>query len=213
MKTFTVAAMALYATSALAAPGRGWRGGHWGQGKEDKTVTGLDQFPFDFTSTYSVVATPDQVVNGTTPTGGLPVSSNHSRTPQPASSHTDCFLQGAKGKYELGLNSDKNFICWYITLNGFRGNYQSPALTATHIHEAKKGASGTPRIAFSNPIGDEKEAISFGCQQGPFRVFNGTMQDPGFNFQVKQIEQNPSGFFADVHSSLAVPGAVRGQLA
>jgi hypothetical protein len=28
---------------------------------------------------------------------------------------------------------------------------------------------------------------------------------------VKRIEDNPSGFFADVHSSEAVPGAVRGQ--
>lgn len=30
--------------------------------------------PFEFTSSFSVKATPDQVVNGTTPTGGLPVS-------------------------------------------------------------------------------------------------------------------------------------------
>ena len=32
-------------------------------------------------------------------------------------------------------------------------------------------------------------------------------------FKVAQIEDNPSAFMADVHSSLAVPGAVRGQLA
>jgi hypothetical protein len=37
-------------------------------------------------------------------------------------------------------------------------------------------------------------------------------QDTGAGFRVSQIEDNPSGFFADVHSSLAVPGAVRGQL-
>lgn len=30
--------------------------------------------PIPFTSTYSIVATPDQVVNGTTFTGGQPVS-------------------------------------------------------------------------------------------------------------------------------------------
>lgn len=36
-------------------------------------------------------------------------------------------------------------------------------------------------------------------------------QDTGTGFKVSQIEENPSGFFADVHSSLAVPGAVRGQ--
>merc|ERR1711915_899552 len=36
--------------------------------------------------------------------------------------------------------------------------------------------------------------------------------DGPFEFTVKQIEDNPSAFFTDVHSSLAVPGAVRGQL-
>lgn len=47
---------------------------------------------------------------------------------------------------------------------------------------------------------------------GPFTtglVMNG--QDTGTGFRVSQIEDNPAGFFADVHSSLAVPGAVRGQ--
>lgn len=38
-------------------------------------------------------------------------------------------------------------------------------------------------------------------------------QDTGTGFKVAQIEDNPSAFMADVHSSLAVPGAVRGQLA
>lgn len=36
-------------------------------------------------------------------------------------------------------------------------------------------------------------------------------RDTGEGFKLSQIEANPSGFFADVHSSLAVPGAVRGQ--
>lgn len=48
---------------------------------------------------------------------------------------------------------------------------------------------------------------------GPFEtgvISNG--QDTAAGFKVKQIEDNPSAFFTDVHSSLAVPGAVRGQL-
>ena len=36
-------------------------------------------------------------------------------------------------------------------------------------------------------------------------------QDTGTGFKLSQIEANPSDFMADVHSSLAVPGAVRGQ--
>merc|ERR1712070_972068 len=52
--------------------------------------------PFEFTSTYSVVATPDQVVNSDNEfTGGL---------------------EGAKGFYEYGINSKEDYICWNIVL-------------------------------------------------------------------------------------------------
>lgn len=149
--------------------------------------------PFHFTSTYKVLATPDQVVNGTTPTGGL---------------------AGASGIYAFGINSIENTICYNITLFNFKGEYQSPAKTATHIHEAAKGKSGSPRLAFPNPAGEGDVRQSIGCLTGPFTtgvVANGV--DTGAAFHVSQIEKNPAGFFCDVHSSLAVPGAVRGQLA
>lgn len=71
-------------------------------------------------------------------------------------------------------------------------------------------------MAFPNPVGDESYANSIGCITGPFRTglnTTGTTTDTGASFNVKQIEDNPSGFNADVHSSLAVPGAVRGQFA
>lgn len=151
---------------------------------------------FQFSSTRVVKATPEQVVNGTTPTGGLP---------------------GASGTYNFGINSQTDTICYNITLYGFRGEYQSPAATATHIHEAARGASGPPRIAFPNPqplAGNKDVRNSVGCITGPFKtgvLANGV--DTGNGFKVAAIEKNPAGFFADVHSSLAVPGAVRGQLA
>ncbi|KAL1311892.1 hypothetical protein AAFC00_001964 [Neodothiora populina] len=149
--------------------------------------------PFVFTSSYHVSATPDQVVNGTTPTGGL---------------------KGASGTFDFGINSFTNTICYNITLYGFEGNYQSPALTATHIHQSAKGASGPPRIAFPNPSGTGHVRNSIGCIVGPFKtgvMVNGA--DSGDGFHVSQIEAAPQNFNADVHSSLAVPGAVRGQLA
>ena len=102
---------------------------------------------FDFTSTYHIVATPDQVVNGTTPTGGL---------------------SGVTGYYDFGINSDLDLICWYIKLVGFRGEYQSPAKTATHVHQGARGASGPPRLAFPNPSGDGHERYSVGCMTGMF---------------------------------------------
>jgi len=157
--------------------------------------TGKD--PFDFTSTFDVLATPDQVVdNNNISTGGL---------------------KGAKGLYRFGLNSRENVICYNITLYNFQGEYQSPALTATHIHQAEKGKAGPPRIAFPNPqpVGtDGKVRRSVGCLAGPFRTaVPAAGPDSGAGFQVKQIEEDPKGYFADVHSSLAVAGAVRGQFA
>jgi len=145
-----------------------------------------------FTSTYVVIATPDQVVDSENQfTGGL---------------------EGAKGIYKFGINSKDDTICYKITLFGFEGEYESPANTATHIHEGDKGMTGPPRIAFPNPKGD-KIRTSKGCLKGPFEtgvIRDG--QDTGAGFTLKQIEDSPESFNADVHSSKAVPGAVRGQL-
>ncbi|CAM1503702.1 Fc.00g012930.m01.CDS01 [Cosmosporella sp. VM-42] len=152
-----------------------------------------ESVPFTFTSTFKVTATPDQVVNPNNEfTGGL---------------------EGAKGIFQYGLNSKEDVICYNITITGFRGEFSSLASTATHIHEAAKGKSGPPRIAFPNPEGDEKRRNTIGCLKGPFKtgvIVEG--KDTGTGFKVKQIEDNPAVFFTDVHSSLAVPGAVRGQL-
>lgn len=151
---------------------------------------------FTFTSTHFVHAVPEQVVNGTTPTGGL---------------------AGASGLFNFGINSHANLICYNITLHNFQGEFFSPADTATHIHEAAAGTSGPPRISFPNPkrINDDPAVLnSAGCLTGPFitgLVMEG--KDTGEGFHISQIEQNPAAFFADTHSSLALPGAVRGQLA
>lgn len=151
---------------------------------------------FTFTSMHAIEATPDQVVNETTPTGGL---------------------AGATGTFHFGINSQANMICYNITLNNFQGEFESPADTATHIHEAARGASGPPRIAFPNPQPVDEAGVvrnSAGCLTGPFTT--GVVmeeKDTGEGFHVSAIEANPAAFMADTHSSLALPGAVRGQLA
>lgn len=235
MKFVTVlSAMTVLVSSTFAAPGRFWcpRGGwdsvdfdrfDWSQVDFDRVD--WSQVPYNrvnwnrinwsgrgfaqwrsatplFSSTYSVLATPDQVVNGTgtatTPTGGLP---------------------GARGVFVYGIMSSTNTICYNIAITGFQGTYQSLARTATHIHEAAVGAAGPPRITLPNPVLIDttqplSKRISVGCVRGPFTtgvLANGV--DTGYGFQVRQIERNPSGFFTDIHSSLAVPGAVRGQIA
>ncbi|KAM0819670.1 hypothetical protein AB5N19_05486 [Seiridium cardinale] len=155
-----------------------------------------------FTSTYSVKATPDQVVNGT---GAATVFTGG--------------LKGSKGTFDYGIIADSNTICYRIEIYGFRGNYLSPAKTATHIHQAAKGQNGPPRLAFPNPVAvdehkPEGKRVSVGCITGPFTTgLTAHGADTGAGFNVSQIEKDAKGFFTDVHSSLAVAGAFRGQLA
>ncbi|KAH7110296.1 hypothetical protein B0J11DRAFT_205853 [Dendryphion nanum] len=205
MKTSTISILACIAIGASAIPL------DLGNGKGHVTLQlsiDLDQNAlagakaagaadiFHFTSTHLVHAVPENVVNGTEPTGGL---------------------AGASGTFNFGINSHLNTICYNITLHNFQGDFESPATTATHIHEAAVGASGPPRIAFPNPQPlDAAGTIrgTAGCITGPFTT--GVLaeeKDTGEGFHVSQIEANPAAFMADVHSSLALPGAVRGQLA
>ncbi|KAL3418718.1 hypothetical protein PVAG01_10434 [Phlyctema vagabunda] len=148
-----------------------------------------------FTSIFNVTATPDQVVN----------ASSISTPGQP----------GAKGQFNYALNSQTNTICYDITLYGVTGDYRSPALTATHIHEAAVGRNGPPRIAFPNPVGDDTVRRSAGCLTGPFLTgikAADNVTDTGAGFTVAQIEANPGGFFTDSHTVLFPAGVVRGQL-
>lgn len=180
------------------APAGGWANVAYppGTGASASAPAACANGPFTFTSTYHILADPSQVVNGSNAfTGGL---------------------AGASGVYDLGVNSEHDYVCFSIALSGFRGEYQSPAKTATHMHQAARGKSGLPRLAFPNPVVvvDGGVRYSRGCLSAPYTtgvVINGT--DTGASFSAKQIEANPSMFFVDVHSSLAVPGAIRGQVA
>merc|ERR1712093_717820 len=148
----------------------------------------------EFTSRYHITAVGAEVRNGTV------------SVPGPAD---------AVGYYNYGINSKTERICWEITLLNVAGTYLSLARTATHIHEAARGASGPPRLAFPNPQGDDKKRVSTGCMTVPFTTgLNGPNgQDTGIGFKLAQIEANPAGFFTDAHTNLFPLGVVRGQLA
>ena len=150
--------------------------------------------PSSFTSAFTVMATPDQVINN----DGAAVPG------QP----------GATGTFTFRINSELEVICYDITLSGVSGDYQSPAKTATHIHQAAAGQPGPPRIAFPNPspVGDGPRTSS-GCLQGPFTtgiLANGV--DTGEGFTLAQIEANAAGFTGDSHTVDYAAGVVRGQL-
>jgi hypothetical protein len=145
---FSLAIAATMAATTMASPtwGKHWSekwGEKWGNDKDQSTSSShrsIDRLirtsplttilvskksPFDFTSTYKIEATPDQVVDANnTYTGGL---------------------KGAYGIYKFGINSKENVICYNITITGFQGEYQSPAISATHIHEAVTHRLPQPR--------------------------------------------------------------------
>ncbi|TVY76080.1 hypothetical protein LSUE1_G004707 [Lachnellula suecica] len=171
-------------------PPGGWKSVTYPPG----TGSDASSSPFIFTSTYNVVALGSEVRNGTTSAPGP---------------------KDAVGFFNFGINSVMDTICYNITLLNVAGDYRSPAATATHIHEAARGASGPPRLAFPNPIGDDTYRVSTGCLTGPFvtGLKGADGRDTGEGFEVKQIEENPKGFFTDSHTVLFSLGVVRGQLA
>ncbi|PWD52572.1 hypothetical protein C8046_14425 [Serinibacter arcticus] len=151
--------------------------------------------PDSFTSAFTVMATPGAVINN----DGVAVPGE----------------EGAMGEFTFRINSDLDIICYDITLTGVTGDYQSPARTATHIHEAAIGQPGPPRLAFPNPapVGDGPRTSS-GCMQGPFTtgVTSDAGADTGEGFTLAQIEANPAGFTGDSHTVDFPAGVVRGQL-
>ena len=125
----------LSATVAVAAP---TKGDHYKQdckkdweNKWENDNWEKDEKLFYFDAEYVVKATPDQVIS----TAGASV---------PGQPH-------ARGIFKYGINVAENTICYNITLSGVTGDYSSPAVTATHIHEAIKGKAGPPRLV-SSPI-------------------------------------------------------------
>lgn len=153
------------------------------------------EWPEEFTSAYTVMATPDEVID--------------------ADGEVAPGEEGATGDFMFWINSEEEVICYEITLEGVTGGYESPALTATHIHEAAAGEPGPPRLAFPNPepIGDEPRTSS-GCMAGPFMtgVEGDDGADTGEGFSLAEIEANPAGFTGDSHTEEFTAGVVRGQL-
>ncbi|MEJ5943804.1 CHRD domain-containing protein [Pseudokineococcus basanitobsidens] len=157
------------------------------------SATSVDE-PDSFTSAFTAELTPGAVVDADgEATGGDPDGS---------------------GTMELRINSDDEVVCYDITTQDVEPPYESPARTATHVHEAPQGRPGPPRLAFPNPEGEGSTRTSSGCLQGPFTtgIEGDDGEDTGASFSLAEIEADPAAFFGDTHTASAVPGAVRGQL-
>ncbi len=79
------------------------------------------------------------------------------------------------------------------------------------------GQVGPAVIAFPNPVGNNTFRQSSGCLTGPFttginETDNTVAKRQAAVFSLVEIEADPAGFYADVHTIFFVGGAVRGQL-
>lgn len=176
------------ATALVTATGVAW---HSSAAYADEEVPEPDSF----TSMFTAEATPD-----------TPVDPDGESVPGE---------EGASGTFNLMINSDEEIVCWEITLDGVTPPYESPARTATHIHESPVGVQGPPRLSFPDPEEDDDGMLrSHGCVQGPFTtgLDDDDDVDTGEGFTLSQIEDDPEQFYGDTHTEEYPMGAVRGQL-
>lgn len=77
---------------------------------------------------------------------------------------------GATALFEFTLDPDDEVICFDICANGVTPPYESPANTATHIHEGDPGEVGPPVVLFPDPQPRDPDAdgprTSSGCLPG-----------------------------------------------
>jgi CHRD domain len=95
------------------------------------------------------------------------------------------------GTVQVTLNTDKNEVCYDLTLTKVDG------ATAAHIREGTVGKAGPAKVIFNVPPGG---GSTTGCKTADAAV-------------VKDIMANPANYYLNVHSTAHPNGAVRGQLA
>lgn len=93
------------------------------------------------------------------------------------------------GTATIRVNPGRNQLCYSISVSGI-----APA-TAAHIHEAAVGVSGPVVVGLSAPTS--------GTSQGCVTITREL---------AKEIIQNPSDYYVNVHNAEFRGGAVRGQL-
>jgi hypothetical protein len=105
---------------------------------------------------------------------------------------------GASGTASIRLNQGQKRVCFTLIASGL-GN----SITGAHIHRGAAGAAGD--IVIPLPT-DRLGPLEHGA---PAR---GCVQDVAVAL-IKEIRQNPAGFYVNIHTEQFPGGAARGQLA
>ncbi len=95
------------------------------------------------------------------------------------------------GQATVTIDDERNAVCYDLTVT------LNPPANAAHIHRGAAGASGPVVVPFDAPSGGSAS----GCREDV---------DPAL---VREILDNPAGFYVNVHNPQFPAGALRGQLA
>jgi hypothetical protein len=105
----------------------------------------------------------------------------------------------ATGTAQVTLNQGLEEVCVEIQSSGYE---EGEVIVAGHIHAAPAGVNGD--IVVNLQVTSPNHSI---CVDGD--------DDPNFPFDaelIKDIRQNPSGYYVNLHSNLVPTGVIRGQL-
>jgi hypothetical protein len=100
------------------------------------------------------------------------------------------------GTADLRLNSGREEVCFELTWQNLDGDVQR-----AHIHEAAAGMNGPIVVSLFEGESFSRTGSASGCDLGD-----------ATRAVIKRIFKNPSGFYVNIHDSVRLGGAVRGQL-
>ncbi len=98
---------------------------------------------------------------------------------------------GAHGTFSYEIEGDE--LCWELSVTGL-----SSGAVAAHIHVGERNAPGPVVVPLTVEVGETSFATS-GCE----------MPDADL---LAAIEDDPSAYYVNVHTTMNPPGEIRGQL-
>ncbi len=101
----------------------------------------------------------------------------------------------ATGSALIRLNQGQKRVCFTLNVSGLAGS----SVTGAHIHRGAAGVNGVVVVGLDATTLAEGVAAK-GCVQNVAAAL------------IKEIRQNPQGFYVNVHTALHPGGAARGQL-
>jgi CHRD domain len=125
--------------------------------------------------------------------GGRPMSTDLSGAEEAPAGVGD---PNGTGTADLRLNSGEEEACFDLTWQNLDGVVQR-----AHIHEAPAGENGAIVVSLFEGESFSGTGSASGCDLGD-----------ATRAVIKRIFKNPSGFYVNIHDSVRLGGAIRGQL-